>query len=246
MIRHVGVHRADRRTGRRRTRPGCGNSSLTSMPLWPCGCELERRGHDSRAFALAYRAARGGFSPSCLSSAGLGSNVSTCDGPPFMNRKITRFAAGCERGECRPGDGVPFRGVAACPAGRPPASPGQAEHAEAGRRRGGACARRVQVNGPMVMDGLAIRRSIDDTSSRSTANSTWAYCSQQRSLAWLGQRRGVVPRNCSRQLSSSARGAAAENADRYARPSRRLRSGVDGRIGLASPGARPAPRPARP
>src|SRR5436190_18031321 len=33
-----------------------------------------------------------GFSPSCLARAGLGSNVSTCDGPPFMNRKITRLA----------------------------------------------------------------------------------------------------------------------------------------------------------
>ena len=30
--------------------------------------------------------------PSYLSRAGLGSNVSTCDGPPFMNRKMTRLA----------------------------------------------------------------------------------------------------------------------------------------------------------
>ena len=31
-------------------------------------------------------------------SSGLESNVSTCDGPPFMNRKITRFARGAKCG----------------------------------------------------------------------------------------------------------------------------------------------------
>src|SRR5262249_21058640 len=36
----------------------------------------------------------GGSLPSCVVSPGLGSNVSTCDGPPFMNRKMTRFAFG--------------------------------------------------------------------------------------------------------------------------------------------------------
>ena len=34
----------------------------------------------------------GGDWPACRCNAGLGSNVSTCDGPPFMNRKITRLA----------------------------------------------------------------------------------------------------------------------------------------------------------
>jgi hypothetical protein len=32
--------------------------------------------------------------PAYFASIGLGSNVSTCDGPPFMNRKMTRFARG--------------------------------------------------------------------------------------------------------------------------------------------------------
>src|SRR5262252_6700602 len=32
--------------------------------------------------------------PSYLSSIGFGSNVSTCERPPFMNRKMTRFARG--------------------------------------------------------------------------------------------------------------------------------------------------------
>ena len=30
--------------------------------------------------------------PYCFVNAGLKSNVSTCDGPPCMNKKITRFA----------------------------------------------------------------------------------------------------------------------------------------------------------
>src|SRR5262249_29150175 len=34
----------------------------------------------------------GGFSPSCFFRAGFGSKVSTWDGPPFMNRKMTRLA----------------------------------------------------------------------------------------------------------------------------------------------------------
>jgi hypothetical protein len=36
--------------------------------------------------------------PAYFSSAGLGSNVSTCEGPPFMKRKITRLALGAKCG----------------------------------------------------------------------------------------------------------------------------------------------------
>src|SRR5262245_27124154 len=42
--------------------------------------------------------------PLYLASAGLGSKVSTCDGPPFMNRKITRLALGAKSG-CFDGSG---------------------------------------------------------------------------------------------------------------------------------------------
>src|SRR3954447_22972805 len=40
----------------------------------------------------------GGASPLCLLSNGLGSKVSTCEGPPFMKRKMTRFALGAKCG----------------------------------------------------------------------------------------------------------------------------------------------------
>src|SRR5436305_2894075 len=39
-----------------------------------------------------------GVEPWCFVSIGLGSKVSTCDGPPFMNRKMTRFALGAKCG----------------------------------------------------------------------------------------------------------------------------------------------------
>src|SRR4030095_14361300 len=37
--------------------------------------------------------------PSYFISAGFGSNVSTCDGPPFMKRNTTRFARGAKCGD---------------------------------------------------------------------------------------------------------------------------------------------------
>src|SRR5688500_13917783 len=40
----------------------------------------------------------GNGSPACLVSSGLGSNVLTCDGPPFINRKINRLARGSKCG----------------------------------------------------------------------------------------------------------------------------------------------------
>ena len=68
------------------------NSSLTSMPLWPYLLELERRGERGAGLALGRAGAFGSGLPAYFASAGLGSNVSTCDGPPFMKRWMTRFA----------------------------------------------------------------------------------------------------------------------------------------------------------
>src|SRR5262249_12026873 len=46
--------------------------------------------------------------PSAAKSFGLGSNVSTCDTPPVLNRKMTRFAFGAKCG-CRGARGPPGR-----------------------------------------------------------------------------------------------------------------------------------------
>ena len=82
--------------------PTCGNQSDTSMPLWPCF--LKVRFEASSLFLSTPRRVftgpndAGSFSPCRRVSSGLGSKVSTCDGPPDMNRKMTRFAFGSKCG----------------------------------------------------------------------------------------------------------------------------------------------------
>ena len=70
------------------------NISLTSMPLWPYF--LKVNGDRSRLPVLrsVCRLAVGIGLPWYLLSIGLGSKVSTCDGPPLRNRKMTRLALG--------------------------------------------------------------------------------------------------------------------------------------------------------
>ena len=70
-----------------------GNSSLTSMPLWPClpnlnGDGSRLPGPGAHQLRLLERQRLAAF----WARRGLGSNVSTCDGPPDMKRKITRLA----------------------------------------------------------------------------------------------------------------------------------------------------------
>ena len=93
VIRVVGVASSGSRRGRRCSRRRAGRARETSMPLSPRRLRLERRGHDLAGSCGGRSSTEaGGAWPSYFSSAGLGSKVSTCDGPPFMNRKITRFA----------------------------------------------------------------------------------------------------------------------------------------------------------
>ena len=57
--------------------------SLTSMPLWPY---LRNRNGEARAAPVLRSVVRfpwGSVLPSYFFSSGLGSKVSTCDGPPF-------------------------------------------------------------------------------------------------------------------------------------------------------------------
>src|SRR5580700_9416978 len=69
-----------------------GKISDTSIPDWPCF--LKANGDISKppVRRSVLTSEEGGRWPLYLVSAGFGSNVSTCDGPPFMNRWITRFA----------------------------------------------------------------------------------------------------------------------------------------------------------
>src|SRR6185436_11042329 len=70
-----------------------GKISLTSMPLWPYLRNLKEDGNAVLPFVLPpfWNSAGSGF-PDCRSSAGLGSKVSTCDGPPLAKIWITRLA----------------------------------------------------------------------------------------------------------------------------------------------------------
>src|SRR5438445_6505891 len=70
-----------------------GNSSLTSMPDWPCFLNLY--GVPSRLSVLvriSLGISNGSGLPDSALRRGLGSNRSTCEGPPDMKRKMTRLA----------------------------------------------------------------------------------------------------------------------------------------------------------
>src|SRR6516164_2005705 len=70
-----------------------GNSSLTSIPAFPCFLNLNG---DGRLLTVRVRTSlgcsNGNGLPTKSASFGLGSNRSTCDGPPDMNKKMTRLA----------------------------------------------------------------------------------------------------------------------------------------------------------
>src|SRR5262245_6101827 len=63
--------------------------SLTSMPDWPYFRNLYGDFIAAPVFRSVRRLPVGMGLPWYLSSIGLGSKVSTCDGPPFMNRWTT-------------------------------------------------------------------------------------------------------------------------------------------------------------
>src|SRR6185436_6031181 len=70
-----------------------GKSSLTSIPLWPYFLNLKLEGNATLPFVLPpFWNSDGRALPDRRSSAGFGSNVSTCEGPPLAKMWITRFA----------------------------------------------------------------------------------------------------------------------------------------------------------
>src|SRR5689334_2813220 len=71
----------------------CGSRSLISRPDLPCFWNLN--GDGSRLVVcvrISLGCSNGSGLPAYSTSLGLGSNRSTCDGPPDMNRKMTRLA----------------------------------------------------------------------------------------------------------------------------------------------------------
>ena len=116
----------------------CGNSSLTSVPHWPCFANFHGDGEQVaglRAHELGH--ARTAAACRCTRRAwAWGRTVSTCDGPPDMNRKMTRLALRREhrraqrRAGCA-GDGGDEPPSATRRRATRCEQAGQAEHAEA-------------------------------------------------------------------------------------------------------------------
>src|SRR5689334_17444826 len=73
------------------------NSSLISSPLLPYFENLNGDGNAAPVFLSVRRYSPGNGWPAYFVSAGLGSNVSTCDGPPLRKKWTTRLAFG---GKC--------------------------------------------------------------------------------------------------------------------------------------------------
>ena len=86
------------------TLPICGNSSEISVPLWPCfrNDQEEPLTFGSLVLIIAnswFLIIFAGIDcPSSFVSKGLGSYVSTCEGPPDMKRLMTLLARGAKCG----------------------------------------------------------------------------------------------------------------------------------------------------
>ena len=70
----------------------CGNSSLTSMPLWPYFWNLNGDRNAAPVLRSVLQIASGSFLPCHLVSSGFGSKVSTCEAPPLAKMWMTRLA----------------------------------------------------------------------------------------------------------------------------------------------------------
>ena len=75
-----------------------GNRSLTGMPLRPKRLNLKGERNAAPVLRSVRRFLVGNFLPCHLSSNGLGSNVSTCDGPPLQKMWTTRLALAAKCG----------------------------------------------------------------------------------------------------------------------------------------------------
>ncbi len=98
VIGHVGVHGADDADvvdAASRVREQVADLDADfAVPL-----KAEGRGEGGAGLRSVRRLVRGSSLPAYVCSDGLGSNESTCEGPPFMNRWMTRLA---RAGKCGP------------------------------------------------------------------------------------------------------------------------------------------------
>ena len=126
------------------------------MPLWPYFWNLNGEAKAAPVLRSVGRFGVGSGLPGYLVRSGLGSNVSTCDGPPFMKRWMTRLALAGEvrllRGE-RVSDRL---------GGQEPGlveEPGEAERAEAHAAAAKEVAAGQMQQRPIHFDGPSDRTS---------------------------------------------------------------------------------------
>src|SRR5258705_10358293 len=72
--------------------PILGNKSLTSMPLWPYFLNLNGDGNAAPVLRSVLMYSPGKGLPAYLSRDGLGSKLSTWEGPPLRKKCTTRLA----------------------------------------------------------------------------------------------------------------------------------------------------------
>src|SRR6185295_17841486 len=123
-----------------------GKSSLTSSPLLPYF--LNENG-DGKAVPVlrSVRKLTGIGLPAHFFSKGLGSKLSSCDGPPFMKRWITRLALGAKCGGLRANgdrDDCPIASTA-CTAPTPRKTPARPNAAMPMPERHSACRREINL-----------------------------------------------------------------------------------------------------
>src|SRR5271165_3358894 len=78
--------------------PSLGKISLISMPLLPQRRKAKGEANRLPVLRSVFRLPLGIGWPLYFCSIGLGSNVSTCEGPPFRNRKMTCLAVALKCG----------------------------------------------------------------------------------------------------------------------------------------------------
>ena len=78
--------------------PTFGNNSLTSIPASPYLLNLNGDLSNPPVLRSVDKSAASGRWPLYLSNAGLGSKVSTCEGPPFINKWMMCLARGAKCG----------------------------------------------------------------------------------------------------------------------------------------------------
>src|SRR5262245_49837848 len=93
--------------------PIFGNRSLTSIPLWPYFLNLKGDGNAAPVLRSVLMYSPGKGLPAYFSSDGLGSKLSTCDGPPLRKKWTTRFAL-AGNGDTLGESGLMFAAAWAC------------------------------------------------------------------------------------------------------------------------------------